>query len=81
MYLSFTMTDGYALILKVFFKKAVLWKPFLSSLSTSADDSFWTGVQMGEQDAQNLCSGCEHSERRTLNIDLLYEPEFPTVLQ
>lgn len=75
------MADGHALILKASFKKAVLWKHFLSSLSTSADDSFWTGVQMGEQDGQNLCSGCEHWERRTLNIDWLYEPEFPTVLR
>lgn len=75
------MADGYALILKVFFKKTVLWKHSLSSLSTSADDSFWTGVQMGEQDGQNLRSGCEHLERRTLNIDWLYEAEFPTVLQ
>lgn len=46
------MTDGYGLILKVFFKKAVLWKHLLSSLSTSADDSFWTGVQMEEQDGK-----------------------------
>lgn len=60
------MTDGYSFILKVFFKKAVLWKRSLSSLSTSADDSFWTGVQMEEQDGKTSAPAVSIQRAETL---------------
>lgn len=71
-YLRFTMTDGYGLILKVFFKKTVLWEHSLSSLSTSADDSFWTGVQMEEQDGKTSALAVSIQREETLiSIDFM----------
>lgn len=60
------MTDGYDLILKVLFKKAVLWKHLLSPLSTSADDSFWTGVQMEERDGKTSALAVSIQREETL---------------
>lgn len=60
------MTDGYGLFLKIFFKKAVLWKHLLSSLSTSADDSYWTHVQMEEQDGKTSAPAVSIQREETL---------------
>lgn len=47
-------------------KKLFLWKHLLSSLSTSADDSFWTGVQMEEQDGKTSAPAVSIQREETL---------------
>lgn len=71
------MTDGYSLIVKVFFKNTVLWKHLLFSLSTSADDSFWTGVQMEEQDGKTFAPAVSIQREETLILIDFMNQSFP----